>query len=323
MIGKTKTSSYSKAMPLFVLSAAFVAAFVSLAYLSTRGVIIARNELLPPKEIQLLLAGDMMFDRTVRQVAEEKGQDFLLSCVADTLKSADIVVANLEGPITQAASRSVGSKVGEPDNTTFTFPTSTATLLARHNIRAVSLGNNHIHNFGVGGMEASMRFLEEAGVGHFGDPLGERVYETTIDGVPLAFIGYNEFQSLERGGWEASTTTLEKVQSARSRGFLPIVFAHWGEEYVAANAEQKSLARAWIDAGAELVVGAHPHVVQEHEQYAGKDIYYSLGNFVFDQYFRPEVQKGLLLSVAIRRSGVKAIQEIPSVLTRDRRVCIE
>lgn len=310
-------------MPLVVLSAAFAAAFASLAFLSTRGVIVARNEFLPPPEAHILFAGDMMFDRTVRTVSAEKGQDFLLSCVADTLKSADLVVANLEGPITSSASKSVGSHVGHPDNTTFTFPTSTAELLARHNIRAVSLGNNHIHNFGDGGVEATFAYLDKAGVGHFGDPLGERVYKTEIQGIRLAFIGYNEFQALGRGEWISSTSTAERVRTARAEGYLPIVFAHWGEEYVEANDTQKRLAREWVDAGAEMVVGAHPHVVQEHELYRGKYIYYSLGNFVFDQYFRPEVQKGLLLDVTVRSSGVTTVQESPTVLSRDRRVCIQ
>jgi poly-gamma-glutamate synthesis protein (capsule biosynthesis protein) len=99
------------------------------------------------------------------------------------------------------------------------------------------------------------------------------------------------------------------------------VYSHWGDEYVTANAMQKSLARRFIDAGAEIVIGAHPHVVQEHELYAGKHIYYSLGNFIFDQYFNEQVRRGLMLELALDASGIADIREIPTYLERDRRTC--
>jgi poly-gamma-glutamate capsule biosynthesis protein CapA/YwtB (metallophosphatase superfamily) len=140
--------------------------------------------------------------------------------------------------------------------------------------------------------------------------------------VPLAFIGYNQFQSFVDGAWEASTTTEASVRAAREQGYFPIVFAHWGEEYVPAGERQKRLARAWIDAGAEMVIGAHPHVVQEHEEYAGKHIYYSLGNFIFDQYWEDAVRNGLLVEVRIGKNGVEEVREIQTRLERDRRTCI-
>jgi len=308
---------------MLAIFAAFIAGLGGFLFLSNEGVLVAKNEPAAASRAEILFAGDMMFDRSVRQWGKEKGEDYLFSCIDDVLQSADMVVANLEGPITTRPSLSVGTAIGGPNNTRFTFPTTTASLLARHGVKVVSIANNHAHDFGREGVESTMEYLDAAGVGHFGDPLGERVHTQTVGDVPLAFIGYNEFQSLEDGEWFGSTTTADRVRQMRAAGYLPIVFAHWGQEYVAANAEQKRLARAWIDAGAEMVVGAHPHVVQEHEVYGGKHIYYSLGNFVFDQYFSDDVRNGLMLRVTFDGKGLTNISEVPIFLERDRRVCAE
>jgi poly-gamma-glutamate synthesis protein (capsule biosynthesis protein) len=84
---------------------------------------------------------------------------------------------------------------------------------------------------------------------------------------------------------------------------------------------QKNLAREFVDAGALFVVGAHPHVVQEHETYRGVPIYYSLGNLVFDQYWDSAVQRGLTLLVSFDATGVVNIAEMPVFLQRDRQTC--
>lgn len=269
----------------------------------------------------VLFGGDMMFDRSIRVAMQKNGTDFVFSCFGDLLKSADLTVANLEGPVTARASKSVGTAAGELNNTRFTFASTTAPLLRTKGIDVVSLGNNHARDFGGEGIVSTMQILDAASVGHFGDPLGESVFKTTINGVPISLIGYNEFQELQGGEWKGSTSTIAHVRAARGDGYLPVVFAHWGDEYVAANPKQKRLAREFIDAGAELVVGAHPHVVQEHEIYEGKHMYYSLGNLIFDQYWNDEVSHGLLLRVELDLSGVQNVEEIPVQLGRDRRTC--
>ncbi len=282
---------------------------------------------------EILFGGDMMFDRFIRSVTEKRGGDFIFSCIDDVLKRANLVVANLEGPITHNASVSIGTKPGEVKNFAFTFPTSTASLLARHNILAVSTGNNHTRNFGLEGAEETARYLHEAGIGFVGDSPHPAAIGSTINGVPLTLIAYNEFSA----GRGSASTTLAKISSARSRGYLPIVFAHWGIEYATTSSVySRELAHRFIDAGAEIVVGAHPHVVQEHEVYgsstsfdnaqdrsltASKHIYYSLGNLIFDQYWNDEVRTGLLLQVVFGANGVESVKEIPIELLRDGRTC--
>lgn len=267
-------------------------------------------------EARIIFGGDMMFDRSVRLAAAEEGDDFILACLAPVLSGVDLVVANLEGPITGEPSVSAGSLIDTPENYTFTFPLSTAALLKRHGFALVNLGNNHIENFGHGGVLSTVQALRAAGVDYFGDPIEQRVARTSIDGIDFAFVNFNQFaQSSTRA------KTLEQIESARGAGAIVIVYAHWGDEYVAANQYQKDLARTFIDAGAEIVIGSHPHVVQEHEQYRGKHIYYSLGNLVFDQYWEEAVRSGLMIQVTFSRKGVVSIQEIPVTLERDRRTC--
>ncbi len=288
------------------------------------------------RQATVLFVGDMMFDRSVRTTAERSGEDFLFSCISSTLANADLTIANLEGPITDNPSRSVGSAIGSPDNFVFTFPRSTAALLKEHHIDLVSIGNNHILNFGYSGVRTTVQALEEAEVGYIGDPIGDTVALRTINGIPFAFIAYNEFDDT---GWKAAaSTTIEHVREARIAGYLPVVFPHWGIEYEPfAASYQRDLAHRFVDAGAVAVIGTHPHVVQDHETYTSTSfdvaqdkplgtsnsapIYYSLGNFIFDQYFTEEVKKGLLVKLTFNESGVASIEEIPITLNRDRTVC--
>lgn len=111
------------------------------------------------------------------------------------------------------------------------------------------------------------------------------------------------------------------IFAEKNLGNVVVVYTHWGEEYVPRTEKMKTLARQFVDAGASLVVGSHPHVVQESERYSDQYIYYSLGNFVFDQYFSDAVRNGLLLEVTFDPSGVESIKEIPIVLHPDGRTC--
>jgi len=258
-----------------------------------------------PVSATVIFGGDMMFDRYIRQITDTVGGDYLFSCIDPVLFGADLVVANLEGPITDSPPSS------EP--LTFTFPPETAALLARHNIGMVNLGNNHILNFGAAGKESTESYLRTAGVRFFGPGIAT----TTVNGIPLAFINYNEFSAAS-----SYASVLQNTSIVREEGYVPIVYAHWGEEYSSTTARQRELAHQFVDAGAAIVIGSHPHVVQEHELYKRKNIYYSLGNFIFDQYFSPEVRRGLLLRLTVTPTGVSGIEELPVELLSDGRTCL-
>lgn len=280
-------------------------------------------ELRPPEikkeEAVIVFGGDLMFDRSIREKLNRNGEDHALSCVDDVLKSADIVVANLEGPITSNPSMSLGSIIGSPENFTFTFPTTTAIMLARHNIRLVNLGNNHSMNFGRSGLLETQEWLDKAGVAYFGDPdkMEEgRVERMTINDVLFSYVNWSDWTS------DKTDHTMAQIHKEVLAGRTVVAYTHWGEEYVPPTDYMRRLAHAFVDAGASIVIGSHPHIVQEHEVYTDKDIYYSLGNFVFDQYWNEEVSTGLLLRVKFTKEGVKGIEELPITLHRDGRTCL-
>ena len=210
-----------------------------------------------------------------------------------------MVVSNLEGPITDNKSISSGTAPGSTDNYFFTFDPSVAKTLFSENIRLVDLGNNHIENFGNSGMLSTQNYLSNAGVDYFGAPGQNQSAIENVDGLKIGFVSYNQFS-----GDDAETEkTINEIKKIKPEVDLVFVFCHWGVEYQLAETEnQKVLARQFIDAGADLVIGSHPHVIESSEEYNGKMIYYSLGNFIFDQYFSENVRNGLGVEVKIDKA---------------------
>ncbi|QQS21333.1 MAG: CapA family protein [Candidatus Moraniibacteriota bacterium] len=270
---------------------------------------------LPDRPIKILFGGDMMLDRFIRERAEKMGKDAIVSDIQETLEQANLVVVNLEGPITTNSSKSAGSTPGEMRNYLFTFDTAWAPVLASSNIRMVNIGNNHILNFGEAGLMETRKFLSDAGIRFFGDPIDDsfRTASVEIEGTKIGFVNYNAFYLPE----SAESRSLEDIARLRESVDVLFVYAHWGNEYASATSEEKRLARLFVDQGADAVIGSHPHVVQEKEVYREKTLYYSLGNFVFDQYFRPDVSKGLLVEVSIDPNHSLSFRDIPIALLPD------
>lgn len=238
-----------------------------------------------------------MFDRHIREKAQTQGSyDFILTGVEDLLFRADGIIANLEGPITDFPSRSIGSLPGSTNNYFFTFDPKILPTLSKYPF-IFSLGNNHILNFGQDGLEQTYNYLDQSEFDYFGYTQNGQANPSylvkTISGLKIGLVNYNQFIS---GGEERA---LADIKLTKNLADVVIVYAHWGNEYVQENQVIKDLAHKFIDVGADLVVGAHPHVVQGIETYKDKKIYYSLGNFVFDQYFEEAVQNGLLVQVQI------------------------
>src|SRR3989344_1789074 len=181
----------------FILAFAFAAAlFPSLAIAPNAPALSVRA--LPQPRATIIFGGDMMFDRTVRTAMEKNVDDFIFSCIDPVLADADLVVANLEGPITSHASVSATSSPEDEYNYTFTFPVSTASLLRRHGIGMVNIGNNHIMNFGREGLVETRKWLDAAGVGAFGDPgavEADRGAAPALGGGPFSFVNWSDWTS--------------------------------------------------------------------------------------------------------------------------------
>ena len=262
--------------------------------------------------ISLVFGGDMMFDRYIRTIIRSKGSEYILNDLAGVFAKSDIVVANLEGPITEQPSVSETSLVGERNNYVFTFDPHIVDLLKKSRIGIVNIGNNHSMNFGAAGVQSTKEFLAQGGVDYFGSPLpdDERILMRDIRGTTIAFVNYNQFVAHGR------EKAFADIVTARERSAdVIILYAHWGTEYVPATPAIKMLAREFVDAGVDLIIGSHPHVIQEKEVYSGKVVYYSLGNLVFDQYFSEETKKGLLVQATYDpRANDFSIREIPLTL---------
>lgn len=259
----------------------------------------------PQPKIKILFGGDVMLDRHIRTMAQETSYDALLSeDLQQLLANHDLVVVNLEGPITDNPSRSVGSVPGSTDNFFFTFDPEVTQFLLDHNMRLVNLGNNHMDDFGVGGIISTLNYLSQARIEHFGwvasseemEEYNQEYLVLEVDDFLLGFVNFNQF------GNQPFTSAIEAVEMMVDEVDYLIVYTHWGNEYVPeAGAVIVNQAHQLVDAGADLIIGSHPHVIQPYEDYQGKRIYYSLGNFIFDQYFSPEVRRGQLVQLTLEK----------------------
>ncbi len=271
--------------------------------------------------ISLLFLGDLMLDRGIRKVAREMGNDYLFAGVSELKPEPALIVANLEGPITDQPSVSLGSPCRRKDHYTFTFDPSWAATLKRHRINLVHLGNNHILDFGEGGLKQTRRHLRLAGVDYFGDPLSSdrRWVIKQVAGLRLAFVSFNQFAggSLEQ--------TLKDLKNLRPRTDLVVVYAHWGREYRPEPGDRlRRWAHLFVDAGADLVIGSHSHTVQPREEYQGKRIYYSLGNFIFDRYDKEEACRGLAVQVRVQPANLYMhFAEVPLSLEKNGQTTIK
>lgn len=247
--------------------------------------------------VTMLAVGDMMFDRGVRKLMKENDDEYAFGRIRGLedrfFRGVDIITGNLEGAI---------SPRFEPvKSIDFSFDDSVASLLARFNFDAVSLANNHALDQGRVGMENTKSALEAAGVGYFGDqvrddtePWVREVHEKNV-----AMFGYNITDNEMDEGAAAA-----RIAEAAVAHDLVIVQIHWGAEYLARpEAWKQALGRQLIDWGADVVIGGHPHVMQGMEVYKGHPIFWSLGNFVFDQYWSEETQRALAVGFAFSNDG--------------------
>lgn len=260
--------------------------------------------------VSIAIVGDVMLaDGPGRVIAS--GRDPFAPFAA-RLAAADLRIANLECVVAQG---------GQPEDKPWTFRAHPRTLpvLARH-IDVVSVANNHAGDYGRAAFAQMLRRLKSAGVPYFGGGHTLReAHEPLIvvrRGLRIALLGYNGFfpRSFEAGedhagiAWIDSEHLIEDIQRARTlhRADVVIPFMHWGQEHEPlASDHQRTLARKMIDAGADAVIGAHPHVVQDTETYRGRPIVYSLGNFVFDGFSHVDNNTGWLLWLQVARDGVR------------------
>lgn len=240
----------------------------------------------------LVFVGDVMLARNVEYLMTTKGAEYPFAGVnLKDFSPRPAIVANFEASV---PSTHIPTPMQMLD---FSVPTSSLLSLSDAGYTHVSLGNNHSYDFLADGLAHTRTVLTDSFVA-FGDPhntVSEAVTMITIGDTQVALIGIHGLIELS----EADTKKL--LSKAKKMGSqFEIVYIHWGEEYALRhNNEQKRIAQMLISEGADLIIGHHPHVVQGIEVIEGVPVFYSLGNYIFDQYFSADVQEGLVLAITL------------------------
>ncbi len=245
------------------------------------------------KKIKIAFFGDVMIDRNVKNKIDKNSFNYLFAKVASSSKwqdvlESDAIVANLEGAVTDKGAHY------KPDMSyDFAFAPERIEELRDYGFDTFNIANNHLADQGESGIIETSKNLDELGIFYFGchdRQVGECSIKTKeINGRKIGWAGF----SMVYGKLDEELA-IDKIKHLASSTDLVIVNMHWGVEYEHHfNKAQQTLAHKLIDAGADIIIGHHPHVVQGMEIYKKRPIFYSLGNFIFDQYFSLDTQQGL------------------------------
>jgi poly-gamma-glutamate synthesis protein (capsule biosynthesis protein) len=250
------------------------------------------------EDFKIIFTGDVMLGRYVETLMNRHTADYPFEKVSDRLNLSDKVVINLEGPVVRG-----DEHIPTPDfSTNFSFHERVLDNFSKHNINIVNLANNHTFDKGEEKFKEMTKILSEKEIEWFGHPWDyDNMYMHSINanGVKVNLLGYHQAtnNNFDIEAMKESISTAVRAQPNE----IYIANFHFGPEYILTSSNyQKEIARASIDAGADMVIGHHPHVTQEMEVYKGKPIFYSLGNFVFDQYFSQDTQSGLAVELNLK-----------------------
>ncbi len=291
--------------------------FVVKDYTSS-GKSIASIEEIPEKKItKIYFVGDMMMDRSVRKsvVKNFNGDYNQLFINLPLLKNADILFGNLEGDVSDVG-RNVGSK--------YSFRMDPMVLPALYNagFDIVSFANNHVGDWSIVAFTDTIKRLEENKILQTGAGLNkieaEKPKVIEKNDTKFCFLGFTDVGPnwLQAGNEKPGILIAsdprfsEIIKNAKINCDVLTVSIHWGIEYKKIhNQRQQTLAHTAIDNGADLIIGHHPHVMQDIEIYKDKPIVYSLGNFIFDQYFSKDTMEGMLFEANYEGKNLVSIND--------------
>lgn len=247
----------------------------------------------PENSITLVAVGDIMLGGTAEEIMLKNGYDYPFKHTRQLLSNAEIVIGNLEGPLTN-------HQIPETPDKQYLFrspPQAVAPALRRAGFNAMNLANNHILDYGVTGMNDTLQSLDQSGI--IGVGAGQNLSEARTGRIirtahgDVALLGYS--LTFPESFWATDTQPgtafghrkqiVEDIQRLSQQVDYIVVSFHWGREKAETlRPYQPRLARAAIDAGADIVLGHHPHILQAVETYKQGLIIYSLGNYVFGSY---------------------------------------
>jgi poly-gamma-glutamate capsule biosynthesis protein CapA/YwtB (metallophosphatase superfamily) len=284
-----------------------------------------------PGTVRVTFLGDTLIGGEAQEVLDRKGPGWAFDGIRPLLADSDLVVANHEGPITLREEPARKLVTGRKRYWYRALPESVAAL-TEAGIRVVSLGNNHVLDFGPGGLADTIAALDGAGIAHCGAGPTRRAARrpavVEVGSVRFGFLSFMQrykiyvteelYASKDRPGSVRLSVPRAKADLARLEGRVDVRVAltHWGRNYRAVNGRQRRLAGELVAAGADLVIGHHPHVPQPVSLVNGVPVCFSLGNGPVGtpgRFHSGRQPYGLVVSIdfdagaEIRRIGVAVI----------------
>ena len=272
------------------------------------------------QSISIAVVGDIMLSRSVGKIiTQEDDPLYPFGVSKDFFSDIDIVFGNLESPVSQR-----GTDMGS----VYSFRADPRVVdgLLESGFSVLSLANNHIYDWGSEALLDTVDILSLNGIQTLGagKDRDEASALTLVGERPrVSFLAcsdvFGEFARADNGpglfGCDDSLL-FDRVRESLEVSDIQVVSLHWGEEYESFNQRQETLAHRLIDEGVDIVVGHHPHVVQDVAWYNGGVIFYSLGNFIFDQYFSEETMRGMVGVIRVSLKGIESVSLFESTLSK-------
>ena len=239
----------------------------------------------------IVFVGDVMLARNVEYLMEEKGKDYPFTGFdIANLRPHSAIFGNFEASIPEVHETTPAGSLK------FSVKDSSVDLLKDVGFTHLSLGNNHSFDYGSEGYENTLKSFAGSGISALGNEMNidkESIEYINVDDKRIAVIAINLLMQPK------DTEVRNLISYARENSDLQIAYVHWGEEYdLHHSKQQEQQAKVMVEAGIDLIVGHHPHVTQDIGIVEGVPVFYSLGNYIFDQYFSKDVQEGLVLTLS-------------------------
>lgn len=278
------------------------------------------KENVSPRSVSIAFVGDIMLSRSVGKIIkEEDDPSYPFGVSKDFFSDKNIVFGNLETPISYR-----GTDMGS----VYSFrsdPRVVEGLFDSH-FSILSLANNHIYDWGAEALMDTVHILSQHGIRSIGAGRDKDEASGIVvlgENPRISFFACSDiFGEFARAGSGPGLfgcddpVVFDRVEESIAISDIQVVSLHWGEEYEEYNQRQEYLAHRLIDAGVDIVVGHHPHVVQDVAWYKGGVIFYSLGNFIFDQYFSDETMRGMIGVVEVSLDGIESVSLFESNLSK-------
>jgi poly-gamma-glutamate synthesis protein (capsule biosynthesis protein) len=249
------------------------------------------------KKTEIIITGDIMLGRSVMSTSlAKKDFNYPFLKTADVLKGADITFGNLENPIIKDCPF---------NNDSFIFCADPEMIdgLTFAGIDIVNLANNHTKNYGNDGLIQTQNYLDKEKIDYVGL---QNLVIKNINKTKFGFLGFDFTAN------KPKESDYKLIKESKKKVDVLIVMTHWGIEYTSQPTEiQKITAKKIIESGADVIAGTHPHWIQSTEYIDGKPVFYSLGNFIFDQSWSEETKKGLVIRLNYQDKKLLKIDEMP------------